>query len=1052
MKFFISYSREDQYITKKITKALQQNGVDYWIDLQDIKIGDEIRSRIKNGLENATHLILIWSKNSKNSLWVNRELDYISSLNNLKLSTIILKLDDSPLPFNFSNHLYHQITKKNCDTKINKIIRGLKQDTNLQIEYFKQKVVHDYQNFKPEPIVTEFKNFDGYRYYVSQTYEKLDTREEGFNIVQDILNIIKKNKPKFIPICGSYGCGKTTFCHYLFYYLCKDYFDDIFPIFINLGMLREWNSSSSDLKFSIHDYLIGEYGFDINLETLEKKISDGKIIFILDGFDEISKSLDEGIQKANLDAILDLAKENIVILTMRQSYLSQNVEKNLIRYHGLIKIQNFNQEQINQFIHRRFTNNLKISNLITKTGNFNLELTSKPLFLKLICDNYEQIARYSIVNESVIFQTIIKTGLMHLIGRNNIPELKISKEITILENLLEIIATEQSLKNSQLTIEEIILAINREFLEESGNIFDNHKYILESTFLVKDGNKFGFVIKPLMEYFIAQRFVRDVDFEKTDSILQKLPAIRTNETFEFIRDILNIEWSNTNQKLVQHGKREYHWIDPKESLSKVLFDIIFQVRNISSPPLLVNLIKILFLTKSMPDKPDLSYLNLRGIVLNSPNLSNANLRRADLREANLSNANLRRADLREANLSNANLRRADLREANLSNANLRRADLREVVLSKSLLRGADLSETDLSESDLRNSDGRHSRLDGANLSQSNLRFVDLSDSNLRRADLREVVLSKSLLRGADLSETDLSESDLRFTNFSYANLYESTFNHTNLTHANLQATNLTRSSFRRCNLSDVVFEESELHEVIFEDANLSHVNFNYANLSHVNFNYANLTGANFNNATLSSADFYGAILNNVNFKNAELNQCEFPSITINNKNFEIVKNFSVSSEPSFDENVYYNVLIDLLKRVNVWIENQNANRPITLKTYELTINFENTSLDSLQSVKTSKDIEIMISLYGKSFQINEKVKKLNLNQTNAVSFQFTPRLVGTHQLEIFFYYQMNLMQVLSIELTVNKKEDSDAIIENDRSLIKTRIRGSIDEEYRIQGR
>jgi len=77
---------------------------------------------------------------------------------------------------------------------------------------------------------------------------------------------------------------------------------------------------------------------------------------------------------------------------------------------------------------------------------------------------------------------------------------------------------------------------------------------------------------------------------------------------------------------------------------------------------------------------DLSYANLRRLVLPSAymrgaNLSGADLGKASLKWANLTNANLTHADLSGADLSYAQMSGADLTGANLSGANLTGANL-----------------------------------------------------------------------------------------------------------------------------------------------------------------------------------------------------------------------------------------------------------------------------------------------------------------------------------------------------------------------------------------
>ncbi len=101
---------------------------------------------------------------------------------------------------------------------------------------------------------------------------------------------------------------------------------------------------------------------------------------------------------------------------------------------------------------------------------------------------------------------------------------------------------------------------------------------------------------------------------------------------------------------------------------------------------------------------DLSYLDLRGVNLESVDLNGANLSFANLAGANLVMALLYDADLRMADLSSANLERTTLGDANLA--------------------GADLSWANLD----------HTDLDYANLQWANLYMAELTDIKLKKAN------------------------------------------------------------------------------------------------------------------------------------------------------------------------------------------------------------------------------------------------------------------------------------------------------------------------------
>jgi Pentapeptide repeats (8 copies) len=97
--------------------------------------------------------------------------------------------------------------------------------------------------------------------------------------------------------------------------------------------------------------------------------------------------------------------------------------------------------------------------------------------------------------------------------------------------------------------------------------------------------------------------------------------------------------------------------------------------------------------RSVPFKPLLVDVDLRGALLGSANLDGADLRNAhlDFADARVNPAarrlTLRKADLREATLTHARLKRADLTEAQLQGADLRNAVLDGAVLCRAKLQG-----------------------------------------------------------------------------------------------------------------------------------------------------------------------------------------------------------------------------------------------------------------------------------------------------------------------------------------------------------------------------
>ena len=141
MKIFISHSKYDNGTVEKTIQKLDEYGIDYWVDLEQLD-NDRVNERINEGLENATHFLLVWSKNARESDWVKEERNAASSQDYKdKLQIFSFKLDNTSLPaLIFSNRRYFEINTKKLDTQIENFIRSLDGlELETQVKIFKNR-------------------------------------------------------------------------------------------------------------------------------------------------------------------------------------------------------------------------------------------------------------------------------------------------------------------------------------------------------------------------------------------------------------------------------------------------------------------------------------------------------------------------------------------------------------------------------------------------------------------------------------------------------------------------------------------------------------------------------------------------------------------------------------------------------------------------------------------------------------------------------------------------------------------------------------------------
>jgi uncharacterized protein YjbI with pentapeptide repeats len=93
---FISYSGKDQKFADKLYVDLQNSGVRCWFAPEDLRIGDKIRVRIDESIEGHDKLLVILSKNSIESEWVEKEVETAMERERTQKRIILfpVKLDD----------------------------------------------------------------------------------------------------------------------------------------------------------------------------------------------------------------------------------------------------------------------------------------------------------------------------------------------------------------------------------------------------------------------------------------------------------------------------------------------------------------------------------------------------------------------------------------------------------------------------------------------------------------------------------------------------------------------------------------------------------------------------------------------------------------------------------------------------------------------------------------------------------------------------------------------------------------------------------------------
>lgn len=97
---FLSHNHADKPFVRKLAKDLEAHNVKCWLDESEMKIGDSLIQKIRDGIDNVEYFAVILSPNSIEAPWVVNELDVAMNLQiagkPIKVLPIMLKECEPP--------------------------------------------------------------------------------------------------------------------------------------------------------------------------------------------------------------------------------------------------------------------------------------------------------------------------------------------------------------------------------------------------------------------------------------------------------------------------------------------------------------------------------------------------------------------------------------------------------------------------------------------------------------------------------------------------------------------------------------------------------------------------------------------------------------------------------------------------------------------------------------------------------------------------------------------------------------------------------------------
>ncbi len=136
MKVFISFSYKNKEFATKLKRQLEKNDIDVWIHSESLSVGEDITKSIKKALSEIDYFIIILSKDSVQSDWVNFELS-ATLVNETQLERNIVVpvlYEDCEIPNSIRDRFYVDFSKVPFEKAFEKLISDLKKLSKSKIK------------------------------------------------------------------------------------------------------------------------------------------------------------------------------------------------------------------------------------------------------------------------------------------------------------------------------------------------------------------------------------------------------------------------------------------------------------------------------------------------------------------------------------------------------------------------------------------------------------------------------------------------------------------------------------------------------------------------------------------------------------------------------------------------------------------------------------------------------------------------------------------------------------------------------------------------------
>jgi hypothetical protein len=216
---FLSYTRHDQVFVDKLVADLQQAGVRVWLDTEQIQPGQQWPRAIADALKNAVVLLYVSSRQSRGSIWMEKEFLAFFRTGRLVIPVIVDDAGEQALPSELQQFQWVDF-RQSYDVALNKLLSvfppSVKSDSAITTakEQLKGYVFISYAE-EDADFVEQLRGFLSKRKYGYWDYAESD-RNYHTQFVRELEGVIADAAATLSVLSEAWKDSKWTMREYFF--------------------------------------------------------------------------------------------------------------------------------------------------------------------------------------------------------------------------------------------------------------------------------------------------------------------------------------------------------------------------------------------------------------------------------------------------------------------------------------------------------------------------------------------------------------------------------------------------------------------------------------------------------------------------------------------------------------------------------------------------------------------------------------------------------------------------------------------------------------------